>query len=63
MNYIGLAHYYQGWKGILATGIAGYALFNIYIASGSLLLPIILHFIIDAKLVLMPSIQKKELSI
>lgn len=59
----GLAHYYQGWKGILATGIAGYALFNIYIASGSLLLPIMLHFIIDAKLVFMPSIQKKELSI
>ena len=59
----GVVHYYQGWKGIVVTGIAGYAMFNLYTSTGSLLLPILVHFIIDLKLVFMPTVGKKEVSI
>ncbi len=43
----GLAHWYQGWKGVLATGAVGALMFWLYLSSGSLLKPIILHIVID----------------
>lgn len=51
----GIAHYYQGAKGMLGAGLFGYAIFNIYVASGSLLLPIVIHLIIDLKFVFTPN--------
>lgn len=43
----GLAHTYQGFWGVIVTGLLG-ALFGwIYIETGSLLLPIILHAVLD----------------
>lgn len=39
----GVAHLYQGWRGVAATGIAGVVLASLYVLSGSLLLPIVLH--------------------
>lgn len=51
----GIAHFYQGAKGILGTGLFGYIIFKIYMASGSLLVPIIIHFIVDLKFVLTPN--------
>lgn len=42
-----LSHVYQGWKGVLATGGMGVLLAASYVASGSLLRPIVLHAAID----------------
>lgn len=44
----GLAHTYQGPLGILRTGIAGLALGILYVASGSIWLPILAHILADA---------------
>lgn len=57
----GLAHYYQGIKGMIGTGILGYIMFNLYVASGSLLLPILFHFIIDLKFVFIPNGKLTEI--
>ncbi|MDR1043215.1 MAG: CPBP family intramembrane metalloprotease [Clostridiales Family XIII bacterium] len=43
----GIAHMYQGAKGVLKTGATGIILGYLYIATGSLLPVMILHFIID----------------
>ncbi len=44
----GLGHIYQGKKGVLKTAFMGAILAGIYVASGSLIGPIILHVIADA---------------
>lgn len=51
----GIVHLYQGFKGVIATGFMGYFLFGLYMQTGSLWLPILLHFIIDVKFVFMPN--------
>lgn len=43
----GLAHLYQGWVGVLATGLVGAVFTALYLWSGSLAVPIVLHVIID----------------
>lgn len=43
----GLAHAYQGWKGIALTMLAGAFLTLVYLSSGSLLRVILLHAAID----------------
>lgn len=47
--FFGIAHMYQGWKGILATGFVGLLLAWFYYMTGSLLLPIIIHALIDLR--------------
>lgn len=42
-----LLHTYQGMAGVVLTGITGVVLFWIYISSGSLWLPIILHVMVN----------------
>lgn len=59
----GTVHYYQGWKGMITTGLLGYVLFNLYTSTGSLLLPILVHFLIDLKAIFMPTIEKKKASV
>jgi len=39
----GIAHLYQGWRGVAATTIAGVLMGALYVASGNLLLPIVAH--------------------
>ena len=56
----GIAHWYQGISGILSTGFLGFILFIVFIQTGSLLVPIIIHFIIDVKFVFMPDWKKGE---
>ena len=56
----GVVHYYQGVKGMLATGLFGFVAFNIYVSSGSLLLPILIHFVIDLKFVFTPNGQLED---
>ena len=55
----GMAHWYQGWKGVLATGAVGAFLYWLYLSSGSILKPIIVHIVIDLMaLVVRPSIAQ-----
>jgi membrane protease YdiL (CAAX protease family) len=52
----GLAHSYQGGVGVLVTGVLGACLAVLYLGSGSLLLPVLYHALIDLRtLVLTPS--------
>jgi membrane protease YdiL (CAAX protease family) len=48
----GLAHSYQGPVGVLLTGLAGYWLAGLYVLTGSLLLPIVVHILVDLRLLL-----------
>ncbi|HSP37401.1 MAG TPA: CPBP family intramembrane glutamic endopeptidase [Frankiaceae bacterium] len=48
----GLAHSYQGLVGILLTGLAGYWLSGLYVLTGSLLLPVLVHALVDLRLLL-----------
>lgn len=51
----GLVHFYQGWVGVLATAAVGGVMTVLYLATGSLLWPILLHAAIDLRgLVLHP---------
>jgi len=50
----GLAHAYQGPAGVLLTGLAGVLFCVLYVATGGLLVPIVLHTIIDARFALLP---------
>lgn len=48
----GLAHSYQGLGGVLLTGLAGYWLAGLFVLTGSLLLPILVHALVDLRLLL-----------
>ncbi len=50
----GLVHLYQGWKGVLRTAYIGGILFFLYVGTGTLWVPIALHFLIDVQLVFLP---------
>jgi membrane protease YdiL (CAAX protease family) len=43
----GLVHAYQGWAGVAATTVLGLALTALYLATGSLLLAIAVHAVLD----------------
>ena len=51
----GLAHAYQGVAGIVTTGVLGGVMAAVYLQTGSLLLPILLHVIIDLRFLLVPA--------
>jgi uncharacterized protein len=51
----GLAHFYQGAVGILTTGLLGGVMAALYLQTGSLLLPVLLHAVIDLRFLLVPS--------
>ena len=46
----GLAHFYQGIRGVLLTGILGAAFASIWFSTGTLLAPIILHTLVDLRI-------------
>jgi membrane protease YdiL (CAAX protease family) len=48
----GMAHIYQGWKRAIPTGIVGLLLALMYVFSGSLLLPVVVHAISDWRMLL-----------
>lgn len=50
----GLAHWYQGWTGILSTGVFGAVMAGLYLSTGSLLVPMILHTLVDLRALLLP---------
>ena len=43
----GIAHLYQGLQGIIGTGVMGVLFVSLFLVTGSLVLPMLLHFIID----------------
>ena len=51
----GLAHAYQGLVGIVTTGVLGGIMAAVYLQTGSLLLPVLLHAVIDLRFLLVPS--------
>lgn len=56
----GLIHAYQGWKGIIATTFAGLFLTYVYLSSGSIIRPMILHVVIDVlALIVRPAIARR----
>jgi len=48
----GLAHIYQGKSGAIGTGIVGLILAGLYLLTGSLLLPVVIHAMVDARVLL-----------
>jgi len=48
----GLAHIYQGKSGAIGTGILGLILAGLYLMTGSLLLPVVIHAAVDARVLL-----------
>jgi hypothetical protein len=51
----GLAHVYQGVTGVVTTGVLGGILAAVYVGTGSLLLPVLLHAAIDLRFLLVPA--------
>jgi len=60
----GLAHAYQRATGVILTGLAGALFCVLYVATGSLLVPILLHIVVDARFAVLPAqrIQKAQTS-
>jgi membrane protease YdiL (CAAX protease family) len=51
----GLAHAYQGPAGVVGTGLLGGGMAVMYLQTGSLLLPVVLHALIDLRFLLVPA--------
>ncbi|TKJ18186.1 CPBP family intramembrane glutamic endopeptidase [Blastococcus sp. CCUG 61487] len=51
----GLAHAYQGRAGVVLTGVLGGVMAALYLDTGSLLLPVLLHAAIDLRFLLVPT--------
>lgn len=58
--FFGVAHFYQGARGIIATGIIGFLLAWLYISTGSLLAPIALHALIDLRVMFLFPREKSQ---
>jgi membrane protease YdiL (CAAX protease family) len=56
----GLAHTYQRITGMLLTGIVGAVFCVLYAATGSLLVPIALHILMDVRFALIPARRKQS---
>ena len=48
----GFCHLYQGWLGVLVTTFAGLCFAFLYVSSGSLFVPIVVHAAIDLRILL-----------
>jgi len=51
----GLAHAYQGVTGVVVTTLAGALFCGLYVATGSLLAPSLLHVLIDVRFAVLPA--------
>jgi membrane protease YdiL (CAAX protease family) len=51
----GVAHAYQGLAGVALTGLLGGVMAALYLQTGSLLLPVLLHAAIDLRFLLVPA--------
>ncbi|MGY1743290.1 MULTISPECIES: CPBP family intramembrane glutamic endopeptidase [unclassified Blastococcus] len=51
----GLAHAYQGVAGVVTTGVLGAVMAGLYVDTGSLLLPVLLHALVDLRFLAVPA--------
>jgi len=56
----GAVHYIQGVEGVLQAGFFGFTMGVLYFATGSLLLPIILHILSDLKIVYLSKLVNRS---
>lgn len=62
--FFGMAHVYQGWKQAIPTGIVGLLMALMYVFSGSLLLPIVVHAITDWRLlIILPPDSSQQVAV
>jgi len=59
----GLAHFYQGATGAIGTALAAVLFTFLYVQSGSLLVPILVHVLVDLRWALMPARRIGDLPI
>jgi membrane protease YdiL (CAAX protease family) len=57
----GLGHLYQGVKGILLTGLVGVLVAALYVASGNLILPILLHALLNLRILFVVNPPSKSI--
>jgi uncharacterized protein len=57
----GLCHIYQGPTGVLGASLAGIILSALYIGTGTLFMPIVLHALIDLRVAILPA-RKTEVT-
>jgi membrane protease YdiL (CAAX protease family) len=48
----GMGHLYQGWKGVVSTGIVGLMMAGLYVLTGNLLVPVVAHATADLRVLL-----------
>ena len=58
----GLAHAYQKVSGVIITALAGAFFCMIYVKTGSLLIPILLHSLVDLRLAFLPAPKAAQLN-
>ncbi|QGQ97038.1 CPBP family intramembrane metalloprotease [Paenibacillus psychroresistens] len=56
----GIGHFQQGMSGIIMTIFLGLFLGSIYLLTGSLILPILIHIIFDAKILFIPWVLQRN---
>ncbi|HTZ99399.1 MAG TPA: CPBP family intramembrane glutamic endopeptidase [Candidatus Aquilonibacter sp.] len=56
----GLAHVYQRTTGVILTAFAGAVFCVVYVATGSLLVPIVIHCAVDLRFALMPGWRARK---
>jgi len=56
----GFAHLYQGWRGMVGSTAIGFLLGMLYLETGSLLVPIVVHAAIDLRILAILNPQRRE---
>ncbi|MEU7002210.1 CPBP family intramembrane glutamic endopeptidase [Nonomuraea sp. NPDC046570] len=55
-----LGHLYQGWKGMIMVTLAGFGLTVLYLRTGNLVLPIVVHILIDIRSLLLAPASRRS---
>lgn len=56
----GMAHLYQGWSGVLTTGLLGMLFGYLYVALGALIWPILAHALLDLRILALPVSERRS---
>ncbi|GAB3208643.1 CPBP family intramembrane glutamic endopeptidase [Marinactinospora thermotolerans] len=55
-----LAHVYQGWWGLVGPGLLGALFMVLYLGTGSLLIPVVLHILLDTRALLLTGTGRRH---
>lgn len=62
--FFGIAHIYQGRTGMIGAGILGLAFGGLYVLTGSLLLPVVVHAVVDLRaLLILPPVEPQAMAV